>query len=168
MPASSTIIDAYLHAKATSGSTAVVNKVFTPGGNRNNKGQNKQDGQSGQGQQCSGISDAAKKRQTVMKGKCYRCGSGDHMANNCKVSKDIKYQSFNASGHIAAACLPTASVRAVEGESGQGQNMLALEYQPDKQQQQPKQAAQINYAQTFPSLQSSCPNREAGRYHSLP
>ena len=83
-----TFIDAHLHAKATAGNTAVVNKVFTPGGKR--KGQNKQGGgQGGKGLQHSGISDAEKKI-TVMKGKCYRCGSGEHMANNCLVDKDIK------------------------------------------------------------------------------
>ena len=66
LPAFSTIIIAHLHAKETSGNTAVVNKVYTPGGNRNNKGQNKGGGQSGQGQQRSGISDAGKKRRMVM------------------------------------------------------------------------------------------------------
>ena len=30
-----TIIDTHLHAKATAGNMAVVNKVFNPGGNRN-------------------------------------------------------------------------------------------------------------------------------------
>ena len=60
-----TIIDAHLHAKAMAGNTAVVNKVFTPGGNRN-KGQNKQGGgQGGQGQQHLGISNAEKKMRTV-------------------------------------------------------------------------------------------------------
>ena len=107
LPAFTTIIDAHLYAKATAGITAVVNKVFTPGGNRK-KGQNKQGGgQSGQGQQRSGIGDAEKKKRMVMKGKCYRCGSGDHMANNCQVAKDIKCRSFSSPGHIAAASLPT-------------------------------------------------------------
>ena len=101
-----------------------------------------------------------------MKGKCYRCGSGEHMANNCPVAKVIKCRSCSASQLIAAACLPTASVRA-EGESGQGQSTLAVEYQPDRQQQ-PKQAAQVNYVQSFPSLQSGYPSREAGRYYFLP
>ena len=94
LPAFTTIIDAHLHAKATAGNTAVVNEVFTPGGNKKSK--NKQGG--GQGQQRSGISDAEKKRRTVMKGKCYQCGSGEHMANNCLVAKDIKCCSCNASG----------------------------------------------------------------------
>ena len=70
--ASTTIIDAHLHANATAGNTVVVNKVFTPGGNK--KGQNKQGG--GQGQRRLGISDAEKRRRTIVKGKCYRCGSG--------------------------------------------------------------------------------------------
>ena len=34
-------------------------------------------------------------------------------------------------------------------------------------QLQPKQATQINYAQSFPSLQSAYPSRETGRYYSL-
>lgn len=43
-----------------------------------------------------------------------------------------------------------------------------LEYQPEKQQQQWQQkAAQVNYMQTFPSLQAAYPSREAGLYHSL-
>ena len=54
LPAFTTIIDIHLHAKAMAGNTAVVNKVFTPGGNK--KSQNKQGG--GQGQQRSGISNA--------------------------------------------------------------------------------------------------------------
>ena len=32
LPSFTTIIDAHLYAKATAGNTAVVNKVFTPGG----------------------------------------------------------------------------------------------------------------------------------------
>ena len=84
------------------------------------------------------------------------------MENSCQVAKDIKCRSGNSPGNIAPACFPTQSIRAVEGEAGQGQSM------PDKQQQQPKQAAQINYVQTFLALQSTYPSREAGRYYSLP
>ena len=58
-----------------------------------------------------------------MKGKCYRCSSGDHMANSCSVAKEVKCRSCNATGHIATACTPTANVRAVEGESGQGNSI---------------------------------------------
>ena len=119
LPAFSNLIDEHLHAKATTGGTALINKLYSP-----NNG-NKKVQKSGQNQRQTGpISDAQKKRRTVMKGKCYRCGSGDHMANNCSVAKDVKCRSCNVMGHIAAACTPTASVRVVEGESGQG-NTLA-------------------------------------------
>ena len=92
------------------------------------------------------------------------------MANNCQVAKDIKCRSCNSPGHIVAAHLPTASIRAVKGEAGLGQSPLALQCQPNKQQQhqQLKQAAQINYVQTFPALQSTYPSREAGWYYTLP
>ena len=100
-----------------------------------------------------------------MKGKCYRCGSGEHMANSCSVAKHVKCRSCNATGHIAAVCTPTASVRAVEGEAGQG-DTLTLEYRPEKQQQQ-QQKAQVNYI-TFPSLQAAYTERGAGRFYSLP
>ena len=63
LPAFTTLIDAHLHAKATAGNTAVINKVFTPGGG-NKKAQGKQ---GSQGQQRQGISDAEKKRRNVMK-----------------------------------------------------------------------------------------------------
>ena len=54
----------------------------------------------------------------------------------------------------------------MEGESTSGD--LALEYQPDRQQQQQnKQPAQVNYVQSFPSLQAVYPSRESDRYYSL-
>ena len=72
-------------------------------------------------------------------------------------------------GHIAAACITTANVRAVEGESVQ-RSTLALEYQPEKQQQQQKaqQKAQVNYVQTFPTLQAANPDKNGGRYFTFP
>ena len=130
LPAFSILIDTHLHAKATVGSTASINKVYSPN-NGNKKAQ-----KGGQGQQQTGpISESEKKRKTIMKGKCYRCGNGKHMANNCSVAKDVKCRSCNAAGHIAAACTPNASIRAVKGD-------LALEYQPEKLQQQQQQQQQ--------------------------
>ena len=95
-PALSTLIYAHLHTKATAGGSGTVNKVFSPNNGNKNKSQNKKGGQ-GQRQAGQGISDAEKKRRTVMKGKCYWCGSGKHMANSCPVVKDIKCRSCNAS-----------------------------------------------------------------------
>ena len=110
----------------------MINKVYSP-----NSG-NKKVQKGGLGQRQAGpINESEKKSMAIMKGKCYRCGSGD-MANSCSLAKDIKYRSRCAMGHIAAACITTANVRAVEGESVQ-RSTLALEYQPEKQQQQQQQ-----------------------------
>ena len=39
-----------------------------------------------------------------MKGKCFRCASGDHFTNNCSLAKDIKCKRCSTTRHIAAAC----------------------------------------------------------------
>ena len=55
------------------------------------------------------MSDAEKKRRQVMKGKCFRCGSSDHFANNCSLAKDIKCKKCSVQGHLAAACVSWGS-----------------------------------------------------------
>ena len=45
-----------------------------------------------------------------MKGKCFRCGSWEHMANNCRVAKDVKCRSCGAQGHIQSATSCFANV----------------------------------------------------------
>ena len=62
LPAFSILINAHLHAKATAGGTASINKVYSPN-NVNKKAQ-----KAGQGQrQSSSISESEKKRRTIMK-----------------------------------------------------------------------------------------------------
>ena len=68
-----------------------------------------------------------------MKGKCYRCGSTDHMANNCSVAKDVKCKKCNAVGHTQAACVASGQARATDDHTPtapQNNPSLALEYQP--------------------------------------
>ena len=66
LPTLSILIDAHLHAKATAGSAASINKVYSP------KNGNKKAQKGGQGQRQAGsISESEKKRRTIMKGKCY-------------------------------------------------------------------------------------------------
>ena len=148
------LIDAHLHGKATAGgNTAVINKVSAP----NRGGRQKSSG----GQNRNAPSEAEKKRRAIMKGKCFRCGSGEHMANACNMAKDVRCRKCNSAGHIAAACSPgnTASIRAVEGESSsQAAQPLALEYQPEKPKQQAA-AAQANYVLAYPTLQASYPQQ---------
>ena len=76
MAAFNILIDAHMHAKATSA------KPASSCGAQANKQKN-----TGQGGQNSGggrnvVSDAEKKRRQIMKGKCFRCGSADHFAND--------------------------------------------------------------------------------------
>ena len=89
LPALVVLID--LHSKATGGQAAAANR--TEGKNQQQKKNN-----------APKITDAEKKRHQVMKGKCFRCGSSEHMANNCKVAKVVKCRTCNAQGHIQNAC----------------------------------------------------------------
>ena len=120
LPAFGVLIDAYLHSEATSDASA-----RTEGRNHQQQNKNKQGGQK--------VSDAEKKRRNAMKGKCFRCCSGDHMANNCKVAKDVKCQSCGARGHIQSAC-GTGKARATE--EAPGKDTLAIEYQGQQYPQQ--------------------------------
>ena len=96
LPAFGVIIDAYLHSKATLDPPAAANHSE---GRNHQKNKNKNRG----GQK---ITDAEKKPRAAMEGKCFRCGSGEHMANNCMVAKDVKCQSCREQGHIQSACGP--------------------------------------------------------------
>ena len=108
LPAFAVLIDAYMHSKATAGSSAAA--AAAVGKHQNRQGGNKKNNNTNSGNR-PGLSDTEKKRRSVMKGKCYRCGSPDHMANNCSVAKDFKCKKCNAVGHTQAACV--ASVQLV-------------------------------------------------------
>ena len=90
LPAFGVLIDAHLHSKATAGLAASANRTE---GKQQQKKTN-----------APKVSAAEKKRRQVMKGKCFRCGSSEHMANNCKVAKDVKCRICNTQGHIQRAC----------------------------------------------------------------
>ena len=90
LPAFGVLIDAHLHSKATAGQTALAN--CTEGKQQQKK------------TNAPKVSDAKKKRRQIIKGKCFRCGCSEHMANNCKVAKDVKCRTCNAQGHIQSAC----------------------------------------------------------------
>ena len=66
-----------------------------------------------------------------MKGKSYRGGSPDHMANACNVAKDIKCKKCNTAGHTAGACVSSGQALATEDQdnaSSSPNSTLALEY----------------------------------------
>ena len=115
LPAFGVLIDAHLHSKATAGQAASTNR--TEGKNQQQKNTN-----------TPKITDTEKKRRQVMKGKCFRCGSSEHMANNCKVAKDVNCRTCNAHGDIQSAC-GQGKAHSAEESSPTGSETLALEYQ---------------------------------------
>ena len=108
LPAFGVLIDAHLHSNATAGQAASEN--CTEGKSQQQKKNYN-----------------PKVRLQVMKGKSFRCGSSEHMAD-CKVTKDVKCRLCNAPGHIQSACLQ-GKVRSAEESPQVGSETLALEYQ---------------------------------------
>ena len=135
LPAFGVLIDAYLHSKATSGPAAAANR---------SEGRNQQQNKNKGGGNAPKVTEAEKKRRNSMKGKCFRCGSGEHMANNCRVAKDVKCRSCGAQGHIQSACGP-GKARATEEAPASGGDALAIEYQQVHQYQH-QDSAQANVA----------------------
>ena len=104
------VIAAYLHSKATAGSSAAAASAAV-GRQQNRGGNNKKNNNKNNR---PGLRDSEKKRSSVMKGKCYRCGSPDHMAENCSVAKDVKCKKCSGVGHTQAACIASGQARATE------------------------------------------------------
>ena len=128
MPAFSVLIDAQMHAKATAGGTATAAAASAAA---TNKGQGKKRNNNNNNSSRPPLSDTEKKRRSVTKGKCYRCGSPDHMANACNVAKDVKCKKCNVTGHTTGACVSPGQARATEDRentSSSTNSTLALEY----------------------------------------
>ena len=101
-----------------------------------------QSGSSNRGKSNSGkdarpkLSEDEKKRRRLIKNKCYRCGSADHMLPACKLSPTITCNTCKSQGHISPVCLKAvARVTSQDGPSTQQQSdstdsQLALTYDP--------------------------------------
>ena len=76
MGAFNILIDAHMHAKATSAKPA--SSCGAQANKQKNSGRVGQNSGGGRNE-----SDAEKKCRQDMKGKCFRCGSADHFANSC-------------------------------------------------------------------------------------
>ena len=127
MPAFSVLIDAHMHAKVTPGGTAAAAAASAAATNKR-QGKKKNNNNSNSRPP---LSDLEKKGRSIMKGKCYRCGSPDHIANACNVSKDVKCKKCNTAGHTAATCIAPGQARATDDRdttSSSPNSTLALEY----------------------------------------
>ena len=120
LPSFDALVDAYMHARATAGPASA---------NRTAGQQQQQQQQRKKNQNNNRISEQEKKRRSIMKGKCFRCGSSEHMANTCNVAKDVKCRKCNSVGHIAAACASGQARSSDEVQSVQQSGNLAIEYQ---------------------------------------
>ena len=90
-----TLIDAHMYSKAISlpASSARTNSQPSRGRCGNGRGGSL----AGQQRQQQPVTDAEKKRRQIMKGKCFRCASGDHFANNCSLA----YSFFSTAAAIS-------------------------------------------------------------------
>ena len=76
------------------------------------------------------ITEEEKARRKAIRGKCYRCASGDHMIPGCKIPGTVVCKSCNNQGHITPACLKTSSARASAADSPADSGQLQLQYSP--------------------------------------
>ena len=80
------------------------------------------------------LSDEEKKRRSRFKGRCFRCGSTEHMQPNCGRPSNITCNVCSQQGHMSPVCSKSA-VRSVvrEDQTDLGQpypQQLALDYNP--------------------------------------
>ena len=60
------------------------------------------------------LSEEEKKRRTRFKGKCFCCGSTEHMQPNCPKSAGITCNIYKQPGHMSSVCLRAAAAHAVQ------------------------------------------------------
>ena len=68
----------------------------------------------------------------MFKGKCFRCGSGDHMMSDCKFSPTVTCNSCKNQGHIAAVCHKLTTARASTTDAAADPTQLQLQYHPSQ------------------------------------
>ena len=91
----------------------------------------------------SSLSEEEKRRRKTFKGKCFRCGSSDHMQPACKLPSTITCNVCHKPGHISPVCSQSANARALQqdsssaGPSDQVHSYPALQYLPDGASAQP-------------------------------
>ena len=82
----------------------------------------------------SSLSEEEKKRRKIFKGKCFRCGSAEHMQPACKLLSLNKCNICRQPGHISPVCSQSANARAIQQDSssaGPANSFPALQYLPD-------------------------------------
>ena len=124
------IVDAHLHAKATGQGQAGTFK--TSSSTEKKKGGNNRPPNPSSSQRRE-PSDREKKRRAALAGKCYRCGSSEHLGSGCSVKRDHICNKCKGKGHIPQACFPSAARATAAADQPQAsEQQLQLEYQPEQ------------------------------------
>ena len=80
------------------------------------------------------LTEDEKKRRRTFRGKCYRCGAGDHMIPQCKLPSNVTCHLCKSSGYIANVCHKSSSARASFADSfadsSADSGQLQLQYSP--------------------------------------
>ena len=82
----------------------------------------------------SSLSEEEKRRRKIFKGKCFRCGSAEHMQPACKLPSSITCNVCHKPGHISPVCSQSANARALQqdlpsaGPVGPANSFPALQY----------------------------------------
>ena len=123
------IMKSYVQSKITrreiASAAAISRNSQAPG--KPGKQQSSYPSQNKQRQQ---LSEEEKKRRTRFKGKCFCCGSADHMQPNCPKNAGITCNICKQSGHMSSVCLRAAAARVVQDQ----QPTYTVSYPPSVQQ----------------------------------
>ena len=115
-----------------------------------------------QNKQRQQLSEEEKKRRTRFKGKCFRCGSADHMQPNCPKSAGITCNICKQSGHMSSVCLRATAAPVVQDQ----QPTYTVSYPPSVQQ--PQQPQQLTHQQQLAVDYSDSVSAYTAQLHNMP
>ena len=107
------------------------------------------------------LSEEEKKRRTRFKGKCFRCGSTEHMQPNCPKSAGITCNICKQPGHMSSVCLRAAAARVMQEQ----QPTYTVSYPPSIQ---PHTQQQLTHQQPLAVDYSDSVSAYTAQLHNIP
>ena len=95
----------------------------------------------------SSLSEEEKRRRKIFKGKCFRCGSNDHMQPACKLPSSITCNVCHQPGHISPVCSQSSNACMLQQDSSsaaQTNSFPAMQYMPDGASSSPQHATYMS------------------------
>ena len=115
------IMKSYVQSKITRreiASAAAISRN-SQGSGKQQQSRQQQGGSNSSNKQRQPLSEDEKKRRSRFKGKCFRCGSAEHMQPNCPKPANITCNICKQAGHMSPVCLRAAAARVVQDQSSQ-------------------------------------------------